>query len=128
MTSASQSEYIELPQETYLELTHGAFCDDLPPEEPSLQPNKTQWFSCLDVTQVLRWCGGILLGTAGIAFMCQGVYSFSPMARHWMMLAICVLMAGLGGVTGSLMKEAKGARTFFGFATAWFPVIPETGP
>ncbi len=123
MNSVAQNDYIEVPREAYLTLTGGERSDGVAGAATVLPEHRPIWFSSLELTQVLRWCGGILLGTAGIAFMFQGVYSFSPMTRHWMMLATCVLLALLGAVTGSLMKEIKGARTFFGFATASFPVL-----
>lgn len=41
----------------------------------------------LKLTQVLRWSGSIILAAAAIAFMYQGIYSFSPMTRHWILLA-----------------------------------------
>jgi hypothetical protein len=76
-----------------------------------------------ELTRILRWSGGGVLTVAAIAFMCQGVYSFAPMTRHWIMLAICGLLGLLGVVTGTLLKEEKGARAFLGFAAASFPVL-----
>lgn len=97
--------------------------DDVCDTEAVGAERRRRWFPFPEFSQALRWCGGTLLATAGIAFMLQGVYSFSPMTRHWMMLSTCVLPAVLGGITGVWMKEAKGARTFFGFATASFPAL-----
>jgi hypothetical protein len=76
-----------------------------------------------ELTRVLRWGGGGVLTIAAITFMCQGVYSFAPMTRHWIMLAICGLLGLLGVVTGTVLKEDKGARAFLGFAAASFPVL-----
>ncbi|MFH0785593.1 MAG: hypothetical protein V2B20_27110 [Pseudomonadota bacterium] len=76
-----------------------------------------------ELALILRWSGGGLLTVAAIAFMCQGVYSFAPMMRHWIMLAICGLLVLLGVVTGTVLKEEKGARAFLGFAAASFPVL-----
>lgn len=123
MNSSTRNEYIEISPEAYQALTGDERSGGATQAATVLPEQRPSWFSSLELSQVLRWCGGILLGTAGIAFMFQGVYSVSPMTRHWMMLATCVLLALLGGVTGSLMKETKGARTFFGFATASFPVL-----
>jgi hypothetical protein len=77
----------------------------------------------LKLTQVLRWSGSIILAAAAIAFMYQGIYSFSPMTRHWIMLAVCLLLGLFGMVTGNLLKEEKGARLFLGLAAASFPVL-----
>jgi hypothetical protein len=76
-----------------------------------------------ELTRILRWSGGGVLTVAAVAFMCQGVYSFAPMTRHWIMLAICGLLGLLGVVTGTVLKEEKGARAFLGFAAASFPVL-----
>ncbi len=76
-----------------------------------------------ELTRILRWSGGGVLTIAAIAFMCQGVYTFAPMTRHWIMLAICGLLGLLGVVTGTVLKEEKGARAFLGFAAASFPVL-----
>lgn len=76
-----------------------------------------------ELTCILRWCGGVVLTAAAVAFMVQGVYSFSPTARHWVMLAICGLLGVLGVVTGTVLEEEKGARAFLGFAAAFFPVL-----
>jgi hypothetical protein len=73
--------------------------------------------------RVLRWGGGIMLAVAAVAFMCQGVHSLAPMTRHWIMLSICGLLGLLGVVTGTVLKEEKGARAFLGFAAASFPVL-----
>lgn len=80
------------------------------------------WYG-LKLTQVLRWSGGIILAAAAIAFMYQGIYSFSPMTRHWIMLAVSLLLGLFGMVTGNLLKEEKGARLFLGLAAASFPVL-----
>lgn len=77
----------------------------------------------LKLTQVLRWSGGIILAAATIAFMFQGIYSFSPMSRHWIMLAVSLLLGLLGMLTGNILKEEKGARLFLGLAAASFPVL-----
>jgi len=76
-----------------------------------------------ELTRVLRWSGGVVLAAAAVAFMCQGVYALTPMTRHWIMLAICGLLGLLGVVTGTVLKEEKGARAFLGFAAAAFPVL-----
>ncbi len=96
---------------------HPAPCDtrdgsaaDGPPARPEL-------------TKVLRWGGGAVLTAAAIVFMCQGVSSFDPMTRHWIMLAVCALLGLMGIVTGLGLKEEKGARAFLGFAAAFFPVL-----
>lgn len=75
------------------------------------------------LTQVLRWSGSMILAAAAIAFMYQGIYSFSPMTRHWIMLAVCLLLGLFGMVTGNFLKEEKGARLFLGLAAASFPVL-----
>ena len=82
-----------------------------------------RWFATLNLSRVLRWSGGCVLAAAGISFMFQGLYSFTPMTRHWMLLGICTLLGLMGAVTGIGMKETKGARSFLGFATASFPVL-----
>jgi hypothetical protein len=76
-----------------------------------------------ELTRILRWSGGGVLTVAAVAFMCQGVYSLAPMTRHWIMLSICGLLGLLGMVTGTVLKEEKGARAFLGFAAAAFPVL-----
>ncbi len=76
-----------------------------------------------EITRVLRWGGGLVLTAAAVAFMCQGVYSFAPITRHWIMLAICGLLGLLGIITGTMLNEEKGARAFLGFAAASFPVL-----
>ncbi len=76
-----------------------------------------------ELTRILRWGGGIVLAIAAITFMYQGVYSFTPMTRHWIMLAICGLLGLLGVATGTLLNDEKGARTFLGFSAATFPVV-----
>ena len=76
-----------------------------------------------ELTRLLRWGGGGLLTTAAVVFMFQGVYLFAPITRHWIMLAICGLLGLLGVVTGTVLKEEKGARAFLGFAAATFPVL-----
>jgi hypothetical protein len=77
----------------------------------------------LKLTQILRWSGSIILAAAALAFMYQGIYSFSPMTRHWIILAVCLLLGLFGMVTGNLLKEEKGARLFLGLAAASFPVL-----
>jgi hypothetical protein len=77
----------------------------------------------LHLASVLRWGGGIFLAAAALAFMFQGFHSFDPMTRHWLMLAICGLLGGMGLATGMLLKEEKGARLFLGFAAAAFPAL-----
>jgi hypothetical protein len=86
---------------------------------PAVRPAR----SLPELTRVLRWGGGIVLAAAAVAFMCQGVHSLTPMSRHWIMLAICGLLGLLGVVTGTVLKEEKGARAFLGFAAASFPVL-----
>jgi len=86
-------------------------------------PAATLLHSKPELTRVLRWVGGGVLTVAAITFMCQGVYSFAPMTRHWIMLAICGLLGLLGVVTGTVLNEEKGARAFLGFAAASFPVL-----
>ena len=76
-----------------------------------------------ELTRLLRWGGGGLLITAAVVFMLQGFYSFAPITRHWIMLAICGLLGLLGVVTATVLKEEKGARAFLGFAAATFPVL-----
>jgi hypothetical protein len=76
-----------------------------------------------ELTRVMRWGGGTVLAAAAVAFMCQGVHSLTPMSRHWIMLMICGLLGLLGVVTGTVLKEEKGARAFLGFAAASFPVL-----
>jgi len=77
----------------------------------------------LELTRLLRWGGGIVLATAAITFMYQGVYSFAPMMRHWIMLAICGLLGSLGVITGTMLDDEKGARAFLGLSAACFPVL-----
>jgi hypothetical protein len=79
--------------------------------------------SALDLSQVLRWSGGLALAAAGISFMFQGLYSFTPVTRHWILLGIAALLGLMGILTGSAMQETKGARSFLAFATAAFPVL-----
>lgn len=88
-------------------------------KEPTAAPPRSK----PELTRVLRWSGGIALAGAAVAFMCQGVYSIAPMTRHWIMLATCALLGLLGVVTGTVLKEEKGARAFLGFAAAAFPVL-----
>lgn len=87
------------------------------------QKSMAQLWHGLKLTQALRWSGSIILAAAAIAFMYQGIYSFSPMTRHWIMLAVCLLLGLFGMVTGNLLKEEKGARLFLGLAAASFPVL-----
>ncbi len=76
-----------------------------------------------ELTSILRLGGGVILTAAAITFMVQGVYSFSPMTRHWIMLVLCGLLGVTGVATGVVLKEEKGARAFLGFAAAFFPVL-----
>jgi hypothetical protein len=82
-----------------------------------------RWFTTLSLSRVLRWSGGGVLAAAGISFMFQGLYSFTPITRHWMLLTTCALLGLMGAVTGIGMKERKGARSFLAFAVASFPVL-----
>jgi hypothetical protein len=81
---------------------------------PSLRP---------ELTRILRWGGGGILTAAAVSFMFQGVYAFAPMTRHWIMLTVCALLGLLGVITGTVLKEDKGARAFLSFAAATFPVL-----
>ena len=83
----------------------------------------SRWLAALNLSRVLRWSGGCVLAAAGISFMFQGLYSFTPITRHWMLLGICALLGLMGAVTGIGLKETKGARSFLGFAAASFPVL-----
>lgn len=76
-----------------------------------------------ELTGMLRWVGGIVLVIAAIAFMVQGVYSLTPMTRHWLMLTICALLGVLGVACGTLLDDEKGARAFLGLSAASFPVL-----
>lgn len=93
--------------------------DQLSDEAPAVNPDHSK----LGLPLVLRWGGGCVLTAASVAFMCQGVYTFAPITRHWIMLAICGLLGLLGVVTGTVLKEEKGARALLGFAAASFPVL-----
>ena len=77
----------------------------------------------LKPADTLRWVGGMILAAAAVAFMLQGIYSFSPMTRHWLMLAVCLMLGIFGMVTGNVLKEQKGARLFLGLAAASFPAL-----
>ncbi len=94
----------------------------LPPHAESPSSKAYPWQDH-KLTKVLRWCGGIILAAAAAAFMYQGIYSFTPMTRHWIMLAVCLLLGLCGMLTGNLLKEEKGARLFLGLAAASFPVL-----
>ena len=76
-----------------------------------------------ELTQLLRWGGGVLLISAVLTFMYQGIYSFTPITRHWIMLAICAVLGLFGVTTGSGLKDDKGARVFFAFSAFTFPVL-----
>ncbi len=95
---------------------------DLTPAKETQKSAAHLWRG-LKLAQVLRWSGSIILAAAALAFMYQGIYSFSPMTRHWIMLAVCLLLGLFGMVTGNLLKEEKGARLFLGLAAASFPVL-----
>lgn len=77
----------------------------------------------INLTRLLRWCGSFVLIASALAFMYQGMYSFSPMTRHWIMLVLCGSLGIIGLLTGTTLKEDKGARLFLGFAAASFPVL-----
>lgn len=113
---------MSLPHNPSLTMNDELFDIDLTPTDENPKRIAHQWHG-LKVTQTLRWSGSILLATAAIAFMYQGIYSFAPMTRHWIMLAVCLLLGLLGMVTGNLLKEEKGARLFLGLAAASFPVL-----
>ncbi|MFZ1983635.1 MAG: hypothetical protein WAU91_04430 [Desulfatitalea sp.] len=101
----------------------GDVCAVITPNVAPISAAPPKGFAALGPTRVLRWAGGIVLAAAAVSFMCQGVYSFAPMTRHWIMLAICAVLWTMGLVTGTLLKETKGARTFLAFAAGCFPVL-----
>ena len=90
---------------------------------PQTGPRSRRYLSGMDLSRILRWSGGLVLAAAGITFMFQGLYSFTPMTRHWILLTICTLLGAMGLVTGVAMKESKGARSFLAFTVASFPVL-----
>ncbi len=96
-----------------------------PVHHPKLEktpvPDLPRWR--IEPARALRWGGGIVFAIAAITFMLQGVYSFAPMTRHWLMLTLCGLLGLIGVSTGTFLKDEKGARVFLGFAAVSFPVL-----
>ncbi|MBD3419611.1 MAG: hypothetical protein GF398_05775 [Chitinivibrionales bacterium] len=82
-----------------------------------------EWFSSDNFAAIMRWGGGIVIAASAISFMLQGVYSMSPLTRHWVFLAIALLFGILGLITATILKEHKGSRSFLGIAVAAFPVL-----
>lgn len=74
------------------------------------------------VTFVLRWAGSIILAVSAINFLLQGIEDFFPGYRNWVVLGFIVALVICGLICGYLMKETRGARLFFGLATAFLSV------
>lgn len=96
-------------------------CKDIP--SPNQPIDDLSLPSTWNLTKILRWCGGGVLLTAVMVFLWEGVYSFSPLMRHWIMLGLCCILGLMGMITGIIMKDTKGARTFLGFAACTFPAL-----
>jgi hypothetical protein len=70
----------------------------------------------------LRLIGTIILVLATADFLLQGLSRFAPAYRYWVMPGLMALFAGCGLVCGYFWRETRGARLFFGLATALVPV------
>ncbi len=74
------------------------------------------------VTAFLRWAGSITLAVSAISFLLQGLEEFVPGYRNWVISGFIVVLCICGLICGYLMQETRGARLFFGLATAFLTV------
>lgn len=74
------------------------------------------------ITHYLRWVGSLLIVLSAITFMLQGYQDMLPTYRYWAALGFTLILCAGGITCAYLFKETKGARVFFGLATAFIPV------
>lgn len=73
------------------------------------------------IATFLRWCGSILVILSALSFLLQGTHHFTEY-RHWIALALTVLLCSCGVSCAYLFKETKGARVFFALGTGFLVV------
>jgi hypothetical protein len=74
------------------------------------------------VTAFLRWAGTVTLAVSALSFMVQGLEGFGPSYGNWIISGFIVVLCLCGLICGYWMKETRGARLFFGLATAFLTV------
>ncbi len=80
------------------------------------------------ITTYLRWIGSILIILSAVSFMLQGHQELQPAYRYWVGLGLTLMLCGSGFICAYLLKETKGARVFFGLATAFvFVQVSQVG-
>ena len=84
-------------------------------DNQSLAPNR--------LTQILRWVGALLLGSAALAFMIQGYGGMDSMGRYYSFLGFSGFLTVCGVIAVTKLADPKGARTFVGVASAILPVL-----
>lgn len=73
-------------------------------------------------SRYLRWGGIAALVLATADFLLQGIRIASPGYRDWIIIVFAVALACFGLLCGYVWKETRGARAFFGLATALLPI------
>ncbi len=88
-------------------------------EAPTVAPEVD---SNVKLATLLRWFGAGAVGISGALYLLQGIENIDGALRYWVYLGLMGVLAGGGMVSRLTMDDAKGARLFFGLATAVVPV------
>ncbi|MCM2280460.1 MAG: hypothetical protein NDI61_01280 [Bdellovibrionaceae bacterium] len=87
-----------------------------PPPVPTDSPN-------VSVAKTLRWIGALALITSGMIYMIQGWGTLSSWERYLSFFSLVGLIGLSGILSGSVLKDQLGARTFLGLAAAAAPAL-----
>lgn len=70
----------------------------------------------------LRWLGAFAVVSSAVVYMLEGLHTSADELRNWIYLSVMGLMAIGGLVSGTFLRDSKGARVFFGLAMLLVPV------